>query len=119
MAFHQEWQNITMDPFILNIIQNGYSLIFDEDKDLPGLSHIPLIFEVPRDLDGKQNLVLETQKLVEKGAVEIVLDHASPSFYSYVEIPPSAGTNTIITCDIIKSLSCSPDILVASIGPWA
>ena len=34
------------------------------------------------DPDGKQSLILETQKLVEKGVVKIVFDHASPGFYS-------------------------------------
>ena len=70
-----------MDPFILNIFRDGYSLIFDKDKGPPGLSHIPLNFGVPRDVDGKLYLILETQKLVEKGAVKIVLDDAPPGSF--------------------------------------
>ena len=71
-SFTPTWLSITSDRFLLNIIHNGYSLVFDTDLGQPPLSRIPLMPFCPRDNPAGRALSIEVEKLLTKRVIEVV-----------------------------------------------
>ena len=69
--FVSEWEAITSDAFVLNIVRNGYALKFDIDGP-PALSRRPISFGVPRDPLKVAGIRAAVQAMMEKNAVEVV-----------------------------------------------
>ena len=102
-----------MGQFVLNMIKNGYSLVFN-DPGPPSLSHFLLNVEAPRDHDVRQYLVLEASKLLEKGAVKVILDQTSLGFYSqlFLVAKSDAIKNALHLTRVSSASTSSQKILV-------
>ena len=88
--FTHHWEDITSDLFVLSVIRNGYSLMFNEDGP-PPLSNVPFVFNPPTEEEARNLLVEAACTMLDKGAVEIVGDISSPGFYSRLFLVPKRG----------------------------
>ena len=80
LHFSEAWTHITSDPWVLNIVREGYVIPFLRN---PPLSSTPI------DLSSNHPLIPEAlTKLLEKGAVERVSNPDSPGFYSRLFLVP-------------------------------
>ena len=75
-----QWDHITSNIFIRNVVRNGYALEFVQKNAFP-LSRVPIAFKSTRVISGCKLLNDAISKLLEKGAIECVEDERSPSFY--------------------------------------
>ena len=82
--FVEAWSNITDNAWALSIISKGYCIPFVQT---PPLSRSPIFYPL-RDNLHLQLLKAEVQNLLEKEAIERVLDHSSPGFYSRLFLVP-------------------------------
>ena len=82
--FVEAWSNITDNAWALSIISKGYCIPFVQT---PPLSRSPIFYPL-RDNSHLQLLKAEVQNLLEKEAIERVLDHSSPGFYSRLFLVP-------------------------------
>ena len=80
LAFAHKWEQITQDPWVLQIVKEGYVIPFDHK---PPLSHVPMALA-----SGHPAIPEAIQVLLEKRAVERVLDTSSPGFYSRLFLVP-------------------------------
>ena len=80
LHFSEAWKKVTQDPWVLNIVQNGYSIPFLEK---PPLTSIPIDFA-----SAHPALPEAINRLLEKGAVERVSNPNTPGFYSRLFLVP-------------------------------
>ena len=85
--FANTWKKYTSDRFVLSVVEYGYALTFSESGP-PPLSTSPIEFPGDRAHGASSPLQEAVQKLVEKGAVEIVDDPSTPGFYSRLFLVP-------------------------------
>ena len=85
-SFADNWDRITSDVFVRNVVRNGYSLEFAEGSS-PPLSRVPISFP---SREGAERGLLDdaVRKLLEKQAIEPVEDDCSPGFYSRLFLVP-------------------------------
>ena len=83
--FRREWSAITGDLFIRGLLEHGYVLPFAER---PPLARVPWKFEPPASEPKRSAFQQAIQKLLAKGAIEPVIDHSSPGFYSRLFLVP-------------------------------
>ncbi len=76
--FVDKWEEITDDTYVLSIVRKGYMIPFHTP---PPLSLRPVCFPV-KDSTHTSLLLSVVDELLEKKAVEIVVDQGSPGFYS-------------------------------------
>ena len=76
---------MTGSLFVQGLLEHGYILPFQER---PPLSRVPWKFAPPASEPKRTEFHQAVQKLLDKGAVEPVLDHQSPGFYSRLFLVP-------------------------------
>jgi hypothetical protein len=81
MKFYQNWEAVTDDPWILEVVRIGYRLEFVEN---PVLSPRPPFTRIPLSERVSAVLTEEVNTLLEKGAVALLQPPYSPGFYSNV-----------------------------------
>ena len=80
-AYTDQWDHVTGNIFVRNVVCNGYTLEFAEGNS-PPLSRVPFAFDPPK-VESAQVLLNEVvQKLLEKGVIEAVEDNRLPGFYN-------------------------------------
>ena len=85
--FAQEWELLFQDPFITRTVREGILLKF---KEPPPLVRTPI--EFPTTPTQRDRLILITEQLLDKGAIETVTQPNSPGFYSRLfAVPKSTG----------------------------
>ena len=81
------WERISRDPWVPQVLKEGYQLPFREG--LPPLSHIPISFSTyPHNSPQFQALELEVADLLKKGAVSEAPLPLSPGFYARIFVVP-------------------------------
>ncbi len=98
-GYLHEWEKITDCGWTLHIIEKGYRIPF---HSTPPLRCTPLPCVLPRDTIRRDALQLEVQSLLEKQAVEEVLDVASPGFYSRLFVVPKKNGKLRPVLDLSK-----------------
>ena len=81
--FADQWDLITDDVFVGNIVRHGYFLEFVEG-DSPPLTRVPFAFDSSQEDSKKAQLSEAVQKMLEKSAIEPVANASSPDFYSHL-----------------------------------
>ena len=87
--FLDSWKSITRDQYVLHLFQLGLHLSFESQ---PLLSTSPVPFPLPEASSKREHLRAEILSMLEKGAIERVVNESSPGFYSLIfVIPPQNG----------------------------
>ena len=97
LHFAEAWESITQDQWVLQIVREGYVIPF---RHKPPLSLSPIPFT-----SGHPALPQAIQALLEKGAVERVLQPDSPGFYSRIFLVPkkTGGWRPVIDLSTLNS----------------
>ena len=103
------WEKISTNPWVLNVVKHGYRLEFAYD---PPLTSIPIFDELP--LPPKQHQAVRDQvfELLTQGAVEKVDDPFSPRFYSKLFVREKKTTGPVPEYRLIIDLSKLNEYLV-------
>ena len=83
--FWREWESRGASPWIVSVLREGYSLELEKD---PPLTTHPSVISKYQDLEKQETLAREIQSLLQKGALEEVVDTSSPGFYSRMFLVP-------------------------------
>ena len=83
-GFWRVWSRLDIAPWIVSVLTHGYRLEFDTTLPSPPLSNSPSIISSYRDPVKQSALLEQFHGLIEKGAVEEVLNPTTPGFYSRV-----------------------------------
>ncbi|XP_070207329.1 uncharacterized protein [Littorina saxatilis] len=84
------WSATLHSQWIVGVVGSGFRLLW-QDKKAP-LSRRPPACKPPSSQEARSVLQAEIVTLVQKGAVEKVLDHSSPGFYGRLfAVPKSSG----------------------------
>lgn len=123
--FSAQWEHLPSPDWSLKIIREGLKLSF---LALPPLSLAPIPVQLPHNKERREVLLQEFQLLVEKGALERVVD-GGPGFYAHLfTVPKRTGgfrpvtdlkvLNRFVRCPTFKMES---DLKVRSqlrVGEW-
>ena len=111
LKYRPAWEEITQDPWILNIISNGYAPQFAVER--PPLTRDWQRFEsVTRHTPPEQADLLQQyiEELLLKEAVELVEDTQSLGFYSHMFLVPKKNTTKLRPIINLKGLNGYLDI---------
>ena len=103
-SFTNNWDRITSDVFMRNIVHHGYSLEFARGTT-PPLSRLPFAFDL-RCAGVDQEILDEAmQKLLDKNRIKPVMDDCSPGFYSRLFLVPKiyGGQRLVIDSSHLNS----------------
>jgi hypothetical protein len=90
LHFWKVWQALGADPWVINVLKLGYNLEFHTQ---PPLSRVPLIESSVQNVDRMFLLQEHINSMLDKEAIELVLDPNSTGFYSRLFlIPKKTGT---------------------------
>ena len=81
-GFWRVWSRLDIAPWIVSVLTHGYRLEFDTTLPSPPLSNSPSIVSSYRDPVKQSALLEQFHSLIDKGAVEEVLNPTTPGFYS-------------------------------------
>ena len=91
--FWKAWERYQVDPWVLQVIREGYIILWNVDHRPPPMSPAPQ--EFPSYLGNPEKLqVLESEvkEMLQKGAIEQV-SHVDPGFYNRLFlVPKPSGT---------------------------
>ena len=84
--FWKNWENISKDPWVTQVLKEGYQIPF---KELPVLSKLPVKFHSHRP-GSPQFVALEAeiQAMLEKGAIEVVPQPMTAGYYARMFVVP-------------------------------
>ena len=88
LHFAKEWEKITQDQWILSLVREGYMIPFVQK---PPLTSSPIQLT-----SGHPCLPEVIQALIDKGAVERVLQPGTPGFYSRVFLVPKKNGSCVL-----------------------
>ena len=80
-AFWKVWEQLGADPWVVSTLREGYNIEFESP---PPLTNHP-IFGLNSD---HPQVNVEIQKMIDKGALELVHNIQSPGFYSRIFVVP-------------------------------
>lgn len=88
-SFWQVWEAKGAEPWVINVLREGYTIPFSES---PPLKSSPVDFNVS-SRDSEKLVVLEEEvtSLLQKGAIEAVLEPSSPGFYNRLFLVPKSS----------------------------
>ena len=110
--FHERWQAIGADQWVLNLLREGHR---PELQSVPSLSTSPHQFEI-------HNNVLEVmehvQIMLDKEVIEPVRDMYSPGFYSNIFLVPkkSGGTRPVFNLKALNQYLVVPHFKMETVG---
>ena len=125
------WQELTQDPWILNLVANGYSPLFEGPR--PTLTREWRSYEsITRSTPPDRALPLREhdQELLDKGAVEEVRDQRSKGFCSHMFLVPRKNgklrpifnlreLNGHLVCPSFKMKTSTSVATAVQPGDWA
>ena len=125
--FADQWKNVTHDPWVLQVVRNGLSLLFLE---MPPMSSKPLPFRLPLDVEKATLLRHEVHEMLVKQAIVPVKNTFTPGFYSLIFLVPKkngqlrpvfdlSSLNTYL--DVAKFKMTTPQSVRSALsqGDWA
>ena len=89
-AYVDQWDHITSNVFVRNIVQTGYGLEFAQDN-APPLSRAPIVFKSIQGHSGHGLFSEAISKLLEKGVIGMIDRQASTADFF-----PSSSRTTVI-----------------------
>ena len=95
--FLDSWRSITRDRSVLHLLQQGRHLSFESQ---PLLSTSPVPFPLPEASSKREHLRAEILSMLEKGAIERVVNKSSPGFYSLMFVIPKKNGKLRLVIDL-------------------
>ena len=83
--FWTVWKDLELDPWAVSVIKDGYFLVFHTE---PPVSRVPLVRSGSTNPQRNSILSQQFQILLDKGAIEVVEDPATPGFFSRLFVVP-------------------------------
>ena len=97
--FLDSWRSITRDQYVLHLLQQGLHLSFESQ---PLLTTSPVPFPLPEASSKREHLRAEILSMLEKGAIERVVNKSSLGFYSLLFVIPKKNGKTRLVIDLRK-----------------
>ena len=95
--FLDSWRSITRDQYDLHLLQQGLHLS-SESQPLLTISLVP--FPLPEASSKREHLRAEILSMLEKGAIERVVNKSSPGFYSLLFVIPKKNGKLRLVIDL-------------------
>ena len=127
LRFTPQWNAITEDSWVRNVVARGYILPF---KSQPPLSISPVDIQLPGDTDKCRILDTEILTMSQKQAIEPVTQPLSPGFYSHIFLVPKkngkwrpvidlSSLNVHIRCPTFRMETSALVMAALQQGEWA
>ena len=101
-SFWRVWETKGASPWIVSVLREGYNLEFEKE---PPLTRVPSVISQYQDPVKQGLLEEEVLSLLQKNAIEEVMDHSSQGFYSrmFLVAKKTGGWRPIIDLSVLNT----------------